>query len=66
MAKKKDTKIAVAPTIKALLKGESVSFPIARHSVVRCTCSAITITEPKRFSASLNREAGTITVTRTA
>lgn len=66
MAKKKQTKIAIAPTIKALLKGESVSFPISRHTTVRCTCSAITITEPKRFAATLDREAGTITVTRTA
>lgn len=66
MAKKKDTKIAIAPSIKALLKGESVVFPISRHSSVRCTCSQITITEPKKFSAALDREAGTITVTRTA
>ena len=66
MAKKKEHKVAIAPTIKALLKGESASFPIARHSTVRCTCSQITVAEPKRFSSSLNREAGTITVTRTA
>ena len=66
MAKKKQTKIAIAPTIKALLKGETAVFPINQHTTVRCTCSAITITEPKKFSARLNREAGTITVTRTA
>lgn len=66
MAKKKEQKIAIAPSLKALLKGESVVFPISRHSSVRCTCSQLSIAEPKRFTANLDRVAGTITVTRTA
>lgn len=64
MAKKKETKVAIAPTLRALLKGESVAFPMSRYNAVRSTCTNITITEPKKFSSCLNREAGTITVTR--
>ena len=66
MAKKKDTKIPIAPSLRALLKGESVSFPMSRYNAVRSTCTNISITEPKRFTANLDRAAGTITVTRTA
>ena len=66
MAKKEDIKIAIAPTIRALKKGKTAVFPIARYNTVRNTCTNISITEPYRYSTSLDREAGTVTVTRTA
>lgn len=66
MAKKEDIKIPIAPSIRALKKGKSVVFPATCYNTVRSTCSNITITEPYRYSTSLDREAGTVTVTRTA
>lgn len=66
MAKKDEQKIPIAPSIRALKKGKSVVFPSTAYNVVRSTCSNITITEPYRYSTSLDREAGTVTVTRLA
>lgn len=66
MAKKEDIKIPIAPSIRALKKGKSVVFPSTCYNTVRSTCSNITITEPYRYSTTLNREEGTVTVTRTA
>lgn len=66
MAKKEEIKIAIVPTIRALKKGKTAVFPISRYNVVRSACSNIAITEPYRYSTTLDREAGTVTVTRTA
>lgn len=66
MTKKETIKIPIAPSIRALKKGKTAVFPIARYNTVRNTCTNISITEPYRYSTSLDREAGTVTVTRTA
>ena len=66
MTKKETIKIPIAPTIRALKKGKSVVFPATCYNTVRSTCTNISITEPYRYSTSLDREAGTVTVTRTA
>lgn len=66
MDKKNDTKIAIAPTISKLKIGESVAFPIERNNAVRNTCSNRSLDLGMTWSTSLDRLAGTITVTRTS
>lgn len=66
MTKKETIKIPIAPSIRALKKGKSAVFPMSNYNTVRSTCTNISITEPYRYSTSLDREAGTVTVTRTA
>lgn len=60
-------KLSDLGSMKALATGECVSFPIKRLSAIRTNASLINATRgEKSLTTKIDREAGTITVSRIA
>lgn len=55
----------IAPTLIALKVGESAVFPVERYSSIRSTASIRTLDTGMSWTTKIDREARTITVTRT-
>jgi hypothetical protein len=51
-------------TISLLGIGSCAEFPIARVNTIKATCSNLSLTHGMTFSTHVNRENGTIEVTR--
>lgn len=60
-----ETKLPIAPSLKLLEVGESVSFPVERNNAVRNAATQIGLVEHKRYSCNISADRTTITVTRT-
>lgn len=56
----------VLTALRALEVGESVTYPISRNSYVKSCCTNFGLEWDKRFTTKVNREARTVTATRTA
>ena len=63
--KRNEEKVNILGSMKALEVGGCVSFPIERLTSVRASASLINATRRgQSLSTSINRESGTVTVTR--
>ena len=66
MSNETDTKLPIAPSLKALKIGESVTFPVERNNVVRNAATQIGLIQKKRFECNISEDRTLITVTRVA
>ena len=60
-----ETKLPIAPSLKALEIGENVSFPVERNNAVRNAATQLGLVEHKKFTCNISDDRTTITVTRT-
>lgn len=60
-----ETKLPIAPTIKALEVGEQATFPVERVNPVRNAATQIGLIQHKVFTCNISDDRKTITVTRT-
>lgn len=65
MSNETDTKLPIAPSIKALEVGESIGFPVERNNPVRNAATQIGLIQHKVFRCNISEDRTTITVTRT-
>ena len=67
MSKKKTEKVSlgIAPTLKKMLIGEVVTFPLAQMNTVKYTASNIKLLDRKIFKTKQLNNQGLIQVTRT-
>lgn len=66
MSNETDTKLPIAPSLKALKIGESVTFPVERNNVVRNAATQIGLIQKKKFECNISEDRTLITVTRVA
>lgn len=67
MRKKNEKKVSlgVAPTLKSMLVGDIVTFPLAQMNTVKYTASNIKLLDRKIFKTKQLNNQGLIQVTRT-
>jgi hypothetical protein len=65
MSNETDTKLPIAPSLKALEIGDHVTFPVERSNIVRNAATQIGLIQHKTFTCNISDDRTTITVTRT-